>query len=83
MSIESDLTDYLVEKGLWLDDADTVVDAVKARTATHDICWGGPRTDYPFVMFAVLALYAKQEAARFLDATQPDHFARRAFDPSA
>ena len=83
MSIESDLTDYLVEKGLWLDAAQDVVDAVKAKTATHGIRWSGSRTDYPLVMFAVLAVYAKQEAAKLLDATQPGHFARRAFDPSA
>ena len=83
MSIESDLTDYLVEKGLWLDAAQDVVDVVKTQTGAQGIRWSGPRTDYPPVMFAVLMLYAKREAAKLLDATQPGHFARRAFGPSA
>ena len=83
MSIESDLTDYLVEKGLWLDAAQDVVDAVKAQIGAQGIRWGGPRANYPPATFAVLVMYAKREAARFLDATQPGHFLRRAFDPSA
>ena len=83
MSIESDLTDYLVNKGLWPDDAEIAVAAVKAQNRSLSIRWAGPRTDYPPVMFGVLMMYAKREAAKLLDATQPNHFARRAFDPSS
>ena len=83
MSIESDLTDYLVNKGLWPDDAATVVASVKAQNGSLSIRWSGPRADYPPVMIGVLMMLAKREAAKLLDATQPGHFSRRAFDPSS
>ena len=83
MSIESDLTDYLVNKGIWPDDAETVMTAVKAQNGSLGIPWAGPRKDYPPVMFGVLMMLAKREAAKLLDATQPNHFCRRNFDPAS
>ena len=72
---------YLTDNGLWPQEATAVVGAVKADRANESMeqRWNDGTEGYPKPLLDVLQMALRAEAVRWIDANQPQHFARTMF----
>lgn len=78
MTIQESIETRLVEHGLWPDEAHTVVEALKADEASKPMSgrWHEDTAAYPHPLLTVVWIGAKRQAAEWLKANKPQHFAR-------
>lgn len=80
MTIEQKLENMCVERGLWRNEASTVV--AKYKKEVHDYMehrWNDDISCYPPALLAVLFLGVKRQALAYIDANKPQHSARQLF----
>jgi len=78
-TVQGRLTALLEENGLWPDEAEAVIELLKAATPDMSERWEDGLEHYPQTMFAVLWMSAQFEAAEWLAKNKPEHFARAFF----
>ncbi len=81
-TIESKLRQLLEQHGLWPQEVDAVIAAMKSDEITKSMAqrWNDDADGYPPQMMAVLWTSAKRQAREWIDANKPKHFARAMFE---
>lgn len=81
-TIQEVLVGRLVENGLWKDQAEAVIEQVKARPGNDPMRdrWNDEATGYPPPLMSVLWLSARQAAVEWIDENKPLHWARPMFN---
>lgn len=82
MRFHDKMLQELQNHGLWEDEAKAVLDAVKFAPTSEPFVgrWRDEVEDYPPVVWNLLWIGAKKEAARWLAENKPEHWARPMFD---
>lgn len=81
MTLRDWSVNYLTRKGLWPEEARTVVDGFAGSESARPMGgrWGEDASAYPEVMLNVLSLSLDAEAVLWIDANKPQHWARGMF----
>ena len=81
MTIEDKIKEMLVEHGMWEDQAEAVVEAMKANEINRSMVhrWNDDVEGYPPSMLAILWMKAKHAAIEYIDANCPETFFRPMF----
>jgi hypothetical protein len=74
---------YCVDRGMWPEDARTVIDAVVADPVSDSMSgrWTHDVSSYPVSMMAVVGLIINGHAIAWIDANFPEAWFRPMFDP--
>jgi hypothetical protein len=80
MTISEFVTKHLTDKGLWPDEATTVIVLMKERSGLEeDRRWRDDLSGYPEAFKAVLMITANSCALQYIDEQKPQHWARPMF----
>ncbi len=79
MTIRETLHKYLIENGLWPQEADAAIDVFGDTSADMKHRMNDDTEGYPPELMPVLIMSIRAEAVRWIDANKPKHFARCMF----
>lgn len=81
MTVREKMETWLVDRGLFPNEAKAVMDAVVAQPEQKAMekRWNDAAEGYPPPLFAVLAMSASDQAVKWIDANKPLHWARPMF----
>lgn len=73
------MTKYLVDRGLWPQEAQEVITYTLAYNESISAILNSPHDGYPPQMDAVVAMCLNTASVEWIDANKPKHFARQMF----
>jgi hypothetical protein len=76
MTVKEKLAEYLVQNGLFPNEAEVIIELFRAKNPAPTLHWNDDVSQYPAVMLRPLLGYLKIEALDWIEKNCPMHFAK-------